>query len=74
MAKELKIERNVPIPQARTRAGYQSQLRQMKPGDSVLFPLTDKATTVRKRASQAFGSGKYAVRTMPDGVRVWRLK
>lgn len=74
-APQLKIERGIPVPKAQSRLGYVGQLRALKPGDSVLFDKSHRATTIRSRAFAAFGTAGYAVRTMKDGsIRLWRIK
>lgn len=66
-----KIEDDVPLPLA--HAHRYAFLHEMKPGQSVLFGKGMQGAA-RIAARLAFGRGAYAVRTMKDGVRVWRLK
>jgi hypothetical protein len=68
---ELKIEKGVPLPQARSR-GLSKALRGMKIGDSLLtFSGADSARNV---AAQVLGAGKYATRQDKGGIRIWRTK
>lgn len=68
-----KVETGVPIPpKERKRRGYADALRALKKGQCILLPKSKKATTVGVVAAHIFGAGNYAVRSMKDGVRVWR--
>lgn len=72
------FETNVPIPPAR-KGGADSlsyPFRQLLPGQSVLYPCT--AQSIRHKARRAayriaeYYSWKITVRSLPDGIRVWR--
>lgn len=68
------FEKNVPIPTARA-ATYPFAALQI--GESVLYPcnLKEKAN-VRKAAYRTanYHQWKIIVRSLKDGVRVWRLE
>lgn len=69
---EIKIERGVPIPEARGK-GHSAVLRKMKKGESALFPT--KIGSIHSLLRQCgFGAGDFTCRTVDGGVRVWRLK
>lgn len=72
------IETGVPIPKTtanRPRSELFLALEKMKPGESILVTnLTAKHVhgtmpNVRQRLG-----GKYTVRAMPDGIRIWRTE
>lgn len=67
-----KVDDNVPLPYIRAD-GMTAALRGLKVGQSVLFP-TSKARSVYS-VIQRLGGGKAGLvtRTMPDGIRVWRV-
>jgi hypothetical protein len=65
------FETDIPIPAA-TRYPF----AQLTPGQSVLFPCAD-APDRRKARKAAYRLAEYhgwkiTVRSLPDGVRVWR--
>ncbi len=75
------VEQQVPIPPC-TRGGRSRQSRfpfaQMQPGDSFLVPREE--TTAKRLATNAacyakkWTKGwKFCVRTLPEGIRCWRL-
>lgn len=73
------IEKNVPMPPIVRMSGY--PFAQMEVGDSFLVPFDgDDEQKVRARvatAASTFGKdhgGKFSVRVLQDGVRVWRTE
>ncbi len=69
----MEIEHDVPIPKARNNQGITGTLRKLKKGDSVLIP-GKKAAEMSGYITNAGMTGKVTMRTLPDGVRVWRIK
>ncbi len=76
----MQFETNVPIP-APMHGGAQKThypFNQLEVGESVLFPCTE--TTARHKARKAayqratYLNWEITVRSMPEGVRVWRHK
>ena len=64
-------EKHIPIP-----AIGRYPFAKLQPGESVLYPCTDAATR-RKARKAAYRVAEYqawrvVVRSLPDGVRVWR--
>lgn len=75
------IEHNVPIPPKRSGGRKRRfPFHEMRPGDSFLVPTTSPAEQrlVRQRLAaygvQTLGKGAVTTRTVPRGVRVWRVK
>ena len=71
------VEHDIPLPPKRSRAGkYPFWL--MKVGDSFFVPTTERIHIQRIAASMSMESkrhgGKYTLRVIEDGVRVWRIK
>ena len=69
----MQFEKNVPIP-APTPAKY--PFPDLQPGESVLYPCADNATRAKARKA-AYRTAEYhawniVVRSLPDGIRVWR--
>lgn len=69
---EFKIEKRVPIPKSRNKLGYAATMRQLKAGESVMFPAP--ARNIRMYAAKILGKGNYAVRQDGSKSRVWRIK
>jgi hypothetical protein len=72
---ELKIEKNVPIPISTGRKGsgpIQTAMRALKKGDSVIIP-GKSVGNVYSAARAYIGKGKYTVRAVDGGFRVWRI-
>lgn len=65
-----KIETGIPLPE--TFQPYRI-MDDMKVGQSILFGKGTQPN-VRFAARLRFGKAGYAVRTIKEGVRVWRLK
>lgn len=71
------FETNVPIPPV-SRGGVSYPFTKLSPGESVLHPCT--AQTDRHKARKAaYRAAEYhgwaiTVRSLPEGVRVWRHK
>lgn len=65
----LKIDRGVPVPPV--KAGFLAAIRDMRPGDSVLFDDPKDAARFRR----AFYPAKKlaVVRKTRDGWRVWMV-
>ena len=72
MAKEIKIEKNVPVP---THAGYgdiSNTLRKMKVGDSFFYCDSSSVRSVAHRIKKETGF-TFITRKETGGVRVWRV-
>jgi hypothetical protein len=73
---EIKIDKNVPMPQEAARAKY--PWKQMEIGDSFFVPANGKSTRYRRNCLQSNAHGqvprKFAVRLEEGGVRVWRVE
>jgi hypothetical protein len=70
---ELKIEKNVPIPQTGGNTGLVSVLRKLEIGDSVL--VKGRHHCIANTAQYVFGSGNYTTRKVDgESRRVWRIK
>lgn len=70
-----KIEKKVPMPQRHERTDW--PFADMNIGDSFLIPLNGESPQiVGNRASQAARAKGIHVsyRSLPDGVRVWRVE
>ena len=77
------LETDVPVP-VRTGSGGRSGSSKypfplMEPGHSFLVPGDIKSQTVRSAVSAyqkrvGESAGKFSVRTVGDGVRVWRTE
>jgi hypothetical protein len=68
------IEKNIPIPPARGGNGA-FPFADMEIGDSVLVPEEDaKRARASAAAATKRGPGKYSVRTVENGVRVFRVE
>jgi hypothetical protein len=67
------IEKNIPIPKRVSGLGWaEEQLKAMGLGDSVLTKGEGHAQTLRIMAKHM---GMLVIqRTLPEGVRVWRIK
>lgn len=67
------IEQNVPIP-PRAQYGF----AKLQPGDSLLKKCADakERDKTRKAAYRLadYKNWKIVVRTLPEGVRVWRIE
>lgn len=67
------IETGVPIPE---KHNFKYPFRQLKPNESVMYLCPqDKKLLARKGAYRYANHAKWkiVVRTLPDGVRVWRI-
>ena len=67
-----KIEKNVPLPDDGRRLGITKLLRAMDVGDSVLLGTTS-ANTVRS-IYRRLRPARFTSRTVPNGLRVWRIE
>jgi len=81
MASAYKIEQGIPIPRSHDRISGDAlnTIKRLKPGDSFLVEDLTKAKSVQVSISQYCGTvdgrGKhFTTRTLPEGLRVWRLK
>lgn len=68
---EIKIEKNIPIPTPRTKWGF---LKVMEVGDSVLLPEGWVKTASLGAIARYLRPKKFALRSTPDGYRVWRIQ
>lgn len=72
------IEKNVAMPIS-TKSGYSSYpLSDMEVGDSFLIPDATMDQKVRARFAVTQDAKrkdrKYTTRTIPEGLRVWRIQ
>lgn len=69
---EIKIEHGVPLFKAGNQSIISEALKQMKPGDSFLYPEATRASV--GCAAKRLGI-RVTTRKLGDGnIRVWRLK
>lgn len=76
----LKIEKGIPIPTSKTggpNSEFRSLIKQMKPGDSILFNKYDRAnyasSVIRKLGWKS--TVRIVSGNMEDGeYRVWRIE
>ena len=69
----MKIDRDIPVPQANNNRGISATLRKLKKGESVF---------IQGKTAQDMGgfidhcglSGKVTRRTIDGGCRIWRVK
>ena len=83
MNEEFKIEKNILIPESKIKYGANSQWRALKVGESFLIPCKTVAErgyhasrvlqAARLGKNRGF-TGKLTTRSLPEGVRVWRIK
>lgn len=73
------IEKGVPLPaprSGRTPSPLMITLRAMQPGDSVLVPSgtvpRNTLSSIAVTAGRELG-GKFTVRSVDGGLRVWRI-
>lgn len=64
-----KIEKGIPVPYTTNRGQYVDTLKNMAPGDSVLYTNVREATGLRNAG--AAKHKKMTVRKVADGYRVW---
>ncbi len=69
--KKWKIDSCIPVPQK--LAERYTFLASLKIGQSVLFQKGEQPR-VRRIARIHIGKGCYTIRTLKEGVRVWRTK
>ena len=72
---KIKIEKRIPLPpKYQERSVY--PWRQMRVGDSFLFPRGRKLEIARRQAQVAGRATKrqFIVRKTPKGIRCWRVK
>lgn len=74
---QIKIEKNVPLPKRKLGNPRASRYPwdSMEVGDSFVFPTKVKRTTAM---SLSYRTGKitgkrFAIRSVNEGIRVWRL-
>jgi hypothetical protein len=74
---EIKIDRNIEIPSPRSHewGKWKRVSMEMKVGDSFLIPNgmpKDRASFFQSVGR--YVDYKFTSRTMPDGIRIWRIK
>ncbi len=69
----LKIDRDIPTPEARNDRGISAALRKLKKGESV-FIAGKKAGDMGGFIDHCGLAGKVTRRTIDGGCRVWRIK
>ena len=77
---DFKIEKDVPLPRATWRTAPEYPFAEMEIGDSFYVPkvkqgtLRSRVEAFKKRHSGIHLNKKFALRTIRDGIRVWRTK
>jgi hypothetical protein len=69
----LKIDRDIPMPQARNNLGISAALKRMKVGESI-FIKGKTAGDMGGFIDHCGLSGKVTRRTIDGGCRIWRIK
>ena len=69
----MKIDRDIPIPQANNNQGISATLRKLKKGESVFIP-GKTAQDLGGFIDHCKLTGKMTRRTIDGGCRVWRVK
>lgn len=72
----IKIDKRVPIPHKVAGGGRKPRYpwNYMEVGDSFLFPKDVKRSTAQSLTYKNKANGKqFAIRTMSEGIRCWRL-
>lgn len=72
----MNIETGIPIPRrsnGKLKSAETQAMEKMQPGESILVPA-EKYHSISTMAHRRFGTGGYALRTTPEGLRLWRLK
>lgn len=77
VSNEVKIDKGIPMIGS-SRGGRPSRYPwlEMEVGDSFLFPSDvskANAYSAPHKASKVYAPRKFAGRTTPDGMRVWRI-
>jgi hypothetical protein len=71
---EMHFETHIPIPPARPG---KYPFPKLQPGESVLYPCTDSADRHKARKAAyriaEYNGWKITARSMPEGIRVWRI-
>lgn len=72
---KLRIEKGIPIPPEGPPAPetVADLVRSLKPTESILFPKSYRKG-VYVYGHQCLGAGKYTVRKVKNGYRLWRVK
>tara|TARA_R100001443_G_scaffold20454_3_gene32416 strand:+ start:8515 stop:8727 length:213 start_codon:yes stop_codon:yes gene_type:complete len=70
----MKIEKNIPMPSKSHRNSKYQFIVDMEVGDSVLVKSKSTAMCLVTRAKYIRPEWRLSIRTMPDGVRVWRIQ
>jgi len=69
----MKIDTNIPVPEARNNKGISAALRSLKKGQSV-FILGKTAQDMGGFIDHCGLSGKVTRRTIDGGCRIWRIR
>ena len=69
----MRIDKDIPVPEARNNQGISATLRKLKKGESVFF-LGKKAGDMGGFIEHCGLTGKVTRRTIDGGCRVWRIK
>ena len=69
------IDRHVPVPLSAGRGLRKYPWDELRVGDSFLAPVRSITNLSNTRAlAQAKTGFRFTLRTVPEGVRVWRIK
>lgn len=73
MSDVLSIEKDIPIPTSARAARY--PFATMEVGDSILIPSSQKqlARSHALNYKKTHPGWNYKTRTMPEGMRIWRI-
>jgi hypothetical protein len=71
-----KVEKNIPVPpKSRGTGSYKYPFAYMEVGDSFFVKNgNSKRISVSCRGYAIRKGGKFSCRTLPGGVRVWRIE
>ena len=72
---DFKVEKGIPFPRVRLRYPF----REMKVGDSFFMPCADEekrriARRLSSTTSNPKNGGRFTVRRVEGGVRVWKIE
>jgi|ETNvirnome_2_130_1030620.scaffolds.fasta_scaffold169824_1 hypothetical protein len=70
----MKIEKNIPLREARCHLDKYKIVDELEVGDSILFEVYEASHAAVVRARKGNPERKFATRKEGDGVRLWRTK
>jgi len=69
---DFKIERGIHLHDVEGDLGFSRVMRLLKAGESVVIPRSPAG--VNAIAHRVMGTGKYALRKVEGGCRIWKIK